>query len=547
MNNKANVKVDASKSIGTLSHNWNYIGMDECNYIFEPEGIAILEEFGRFSEKTYYVRPHFLFCNGNLHGFYKWGSTNIYREDKDGNPIYDYTTIDEIFDTILQTGNKPFVELGFMPLDLVDESHISESDLKKENNWGRYWNYKSTYHSCPPKDYLKWQNLVTEMICHMLGRYGEGEVATWYFELWNEPDIMYWKGTHEEYIKLYDYTAAGVKAAFPKAQVGGPAVTGPKPGEENEKLLDEFLDHCRNGQNYVTGEKGAVLDFITFHVKGGGFPFEMDADKKSPCVTTMLEQLQLGLDIIKKYGYGDLEVVLSEADPDGWAAGGIYDNVNMRFRNTSYYPSFVAASFHHMEKVARTMDADVRPLTWGFVFRGERAFEGTRAFQTQGIDKPVFHYFRMVAQMGDNEVELISDKAQNRMAMDDPWAGSLESEVNGFATADYDGVQILLYCHHDDQWGERDGYDVKLSLSGMIKESATVDIYQVDKYNCNSHTLWEEMGSPKYPEGDVKQKLIKAGTFSAKAEGMPLEVSDGCAELEISMPAHALALVKINY
>jgi hypothetical protein len=153
----------------------------------------------------------------------------------------------------------------------------------------------------------------------------------------------------------------------------------------------------------------------------------------------------------------------------------------------------------------------------------------------------------MVAQMGDNEVELISDKAQNRMAMDDPWAGSLESEVNGFATADYDGVQILLYCHHDDQWGERDGYDVKLSLSGMIKESATVDIYQVDKYNCNSHTLWEEMGSPKYPEGDVKQKLIKAGTFSAKAEGMPLEVSDGCAELEISMPAHALALVKINY
>ena len=121
-----------------------------------------------------------------------------------------------------------------MPLDLVDESHISESDLKKENNWGRYWNYKSTYHSCPPKDYIKWQNLVTEMICHMLGRYGEGEVATWYFELWNEPDIMYWKGTHEEYIKLYDYTAAGVKAAFPKAQVGGPAVTGPKPGKKTK-------------------------------------------------------------------------------------------------------------------------------------------------------------------------------------------------------------------------------------------------------------------------------------------------------------------------
>ena len=118
----------------------------------------------------------------------------------------------------------------------------------------------------------------------------------------------------------------------------------------------------------------------------------------------MIKQLSLGLDIIEKYDYQGLEVVLSEADPDGWAAGGMHDNINLYFRNTSYYASFVASSFNHMQKLAEKRGFDVRPLTWAFVFPGERCFEGTRAFQTQGIDKLVLNMFRMYALMGDKRL-----------------------------------------------------------------------------------------------------------------------------------------------
>src|SRR5690606_12096742 len=109
--------------------NWNYIGTDECNYICEPEGEALLAEFGRFAEKPYYVRAHHLFCTGNRRSFLKWGSTNVYIEDADGSPVYDFTTFDKIFDTILGTGCKPFVELGFMPFHLADTSCYADSRL----------------------------------------------------------------------------------------------------------------------------------------------------------------------------------------------------------------------------------------------------------------------------------------------------------------------------------------------------------------------------------------------------------------------------------
>ena len=96
-----NIQVDAGQQQGTLPHNWNYIGYDEINYTYTPEGQALLAKFAAFQEKPYYVRVHHLLCTGNTHGFYKWGSTNAYLE-KDGQPIYDWETVDRVFDTLLQ-------------------------------------------------------------------------------------------------------------------------------------------------------------------------------------------------------------------------------------------------------------------------------------------------------------------------------------------------------------------------------------------------------------------------------------------------------------
>ena len=79
----------------------------------------------------------------------------------------------------------------------------------------------------PPKDYAKWAELVNQWVKHAVAKYGRAEVESWYWEVWNEPDIRYWHGTPEEYDQLYDYTADAVKRALPTAKVGGPATTGP--------------------------------------------------------------------------------------------------------------------------------------------------------------------------------------------------------------------------------------------------------------------------------------------------------------------------------
>ena len=170
--------------------------------------------------------------------------------------------------------------------------------------------------------------------------------------LWNEPDIFYWRGTIDEFDKLYDYTAAAVKAACPQARVGGPSTTNPDLNRNSGKYLDIFLDHCVNGTNHVTGQKGTPLDFITFHVKGGGYRADpLHRKQNPPSVKQVVRDVGIGYDILSKYpGLTRARSVLSEIDPDGWAGGGAWDNTNLNFRNTEYYASYVACAFDKLTR-----------------------------------------------------------------------------------------------------------------------------------------------------------------------------------------------------
>ncbi len=290
------IKVDAGQGLGDLPHNWNYIGYDEINYTYVPEGQALLAKFAAMQEKPYYVRAHHLFCTGNGHAAYKWGSTNAYLEDEDGQPLYDWTFVDLIFDTILQQHCKPFVELGFMPLHLADPACY---DYRSDPS---FRDYKAYGWACPPKDYQKWYDLVFALVQHCQERYGQVEIASWYWELWNEPDLnYYWRGSIEDYNKLYDYSAAAVKAACPDCRVGGPGTTNPHADGRSGQYLDSFLNHCANGTNAVTGQTGTPLDFVTFHVKGGGYrPDPLHRKQNPPSVQRILQDTQTGYEILSQ-------------------------------------------------------------------------------------------------------------------------------------------------------------------------------------------------------------------------------------------------------
>ena len=237
------IQVDATQSIGPFQPIYHYFGYDEPNYTYTKNGRKLVGELASLQGGTTYIRTHFMLATGDGTPGLKWGSTNAYTEDAAGKPVYDWTITDRIFDTYLKAGAKPFAEIGFMPEALSSKPepyHPTWIPGAANKEYSIGWSY-------PPKDYAKWGELVYQWVRHCVDKYGKDEVASWYWEVWNEPDISYWHGTPEEYDKLYDYAATAVKRALPEAKVGGPASTGPA-GAKAGAFLRQFLEHCDHGR-----------------------------------------------------------------------------------------------------------------------------------------------------------------------------------------------------------------------------------------------------------------------------------------------------------
>ena len=550
MDKAISVKVDARKNLGKLEHFWRYVGYDECNYTYIPEGLELLKKISGLEKEPYYFRTHFMFCTGNCHGTYKFGSTNLYTEDGDGNPVYDYKIYDMIVDAYLRTGSKPFLELGFMPMDLADPAYLPPV----KDGWQKYNQYKETGWTCPPKSYDKWHGLIENLLRHLVEKYGKDEVRTWYFELWNEPDISYWRGTAAEYCRLFDYTEHAIHKALPEARLGGPAVTGMFGGDAAQRFFEFFLDHCREGANFCTGEKGTRLDYVTFHVKGGGFPFQINAQKSVPSVTRLVHQVKVGLDTLARHGITGLEVVLSETDPDGWAAGGIYDNANLAFRNTEYYASYVASAYNQIEKLSGEYGVPVRPLAWAFFFPAERCFEGTRTFSTQGINKAIFNLFEIYGKLGYEKLAFESDGACDfRLDQYSPSKGEVydgagsSTDVSGFAAKGENGeTQIVLYSHHDDV-DLKGGSRIALTVNGYgDRKALSVTHYRIDAQHSNAYAEWVRQGRPWYPTPEQYASIKKRESLEKLTDDFTADSADNALTFEFEMPAHGVSLIIIK-
>src|SRR5262245_21023994 len=256
---RVRMRVDASKAKGPLRPIWRYFGADEPNYAYMKHGSKLLAELGQLGPPAVYFRTHNLLTSGDGTPALKWGSTGAYSEDVQGNPVYNWTILDRIFDTYNQSGIRPYVEIGFMPMELSIKPH------PYQHHWTPTAKYDEIYTgwAYPPSDFSKWAELVYQWTKHCVERYGRREVEKWYWEVWNEPNIGYWRGTPEQFHKLHDYAVAAVRRALPTARVGGPDTAGP-----GGKFMRDFLEHCLRGTNHATGKTGTPIDFIAFHAKG---------------------------------------------------------------------------------------------------------------------------------------------------------------------------------------------------------------------------------------------------------------------------------------
>ena len=340
------ITVEADHPTGPYRPIWNYFGADEPNYTYGPDGTQLLRELGTLNAATpVYFRPHNLLTTGDGTASLKWGSTNVYTEKPDGTPVYDWTITDRLYDNLLATHVRPMVELGFMPKALSshpDPYRHTFPDVGPSDIWTG-WAY-------PPKDYAKWRALIVAYAQHLHERYGPA-VDTWLWEVWNEPDIGYWQGTPEEYLRLYDLSTGAVRQVLPHAQVGGPAVTG---GGDNKHFLQLFLEHCARGINADTGKTGAPLDFISFHPKGSPKFIAATADTPAHVRMNLARQLQLtdrGFETIAGFPeYRQTPIILSETDPEGCAACKGPQN---GYRNGPLYGVSVAEMLARSAELAR--------------------------------------------------------------------------------------------------------------------------------------------------------------------------------------------------
>jgi len=529
------ITVDAAQPAGELKPIWRFFGADEPNYATMKDGQRLLADLGQLAPQQVYFRAHNLLTTGDGTPALKWGSTNAYTEDAQGNPVYDWTILDRIFDAYLTRHVRPYVEIGFMPKALSPHpdpyQHDWKNGVKSTLNTG--WAY-------PPKDYAKWGELVFQWVTHCLARYGRAEVEQWYWEVWNEANIPpYWNGTPEEFLRMHDHAIAAVRRALPTARVGGPDTAG-----DGGQFMHDFLEHSLHGTNFAAGAKGTPLDFVSFHAKGA--PTFVDGHVRMG-ISAQLKTIEKAFTAIgARPELKNLPLIIGESDPEGCAA---CQGPQLGYRNGTMYSSYTAAVFARKHDLAALHHVNLEgALTWAFTFEDQPWFAGFRQIATNGVPMAVFNVFRMYSLMGTGRLAASSD-AQIPLTdiIDKGVRGA--PDVGVLATRSAHKVAIMVWHYHDDDVAGPDAA-VSLALAGLPADLASAKLthYRIDEQHSNAYGEWKRLGSPAAPDAGQYAALEKSSALAMLAESpATVAVAKGAAQLNFALPRQAVSLVVIEW
>jgi xylan 1,4-beta-xylosidase len=533
------IQVNLAQPMGSYKPITNWFGYDESNYTTMPYGEQLLSELHALSAAPVTIRTHHLLTSGNGVPELKWSSSNVFRLDESGKPVYDFTITDRTFDAFERAGVRPMVELGFMPKDLAAtvpgigayQLHYPAHTMGGASN-------------NPPKDYKMWGELVRRYTAHLVERYGRERVSSWYFEVWNEPDIDYWHGTPAEYFKLYDYAVAGVRAALPGAKVGGPASTGPASAKASA-FLESFLEHCLHDKSAANGGR-VPLDFISFHPKGR--PTLVDGHLRMG-LSNELQAAETGFQIVATHPeLRHLPIILSEADPEGCAACSAKENPANAYRNGPHYAAYTATAVKALFDLEDKNHVNlIAMLSWSFEFENEGYFEGYRTLATHGIDKPILNLFRMAGMMGGERVMTTST---GEVPLEELVKTGVRAapDVDALATKSEHEAAVMVWNYHDDDVAAPDA-EVQVTIAGIPPGVKRVQLehYRIDETHSNAFTAWKKMGSPQAPTAAQYEELKEAGQLQLFTSPEWLEVAGGKVTVDTALPRQAVSLLRLEW
>jgi len=462
-----NIDVDVTQIQGKLDRMHNLsVGAGRANEGLRADWQQQLAEIKKDAGFRY-IRMHGLLTD----------DMGVFKIDARGQEQYNFQYIDSLFDYLLSIGIKPFVELGFMPNAMASGTQTLF-----------WWRGNVT----PPRDYEQWGRLIKALTTHWTERYGKEEVASWYFEVWNEPNLKdFWAGTQDEYFKLYAHAARAIKSVDASYRVGGPATAG---GD----WIPEMIAYA---------DKNKVpLDFLSTHSYGvnQGFldEFGTTGTVLNPDEMAITHDVMRNRKAIAASGKPQRELHYTE-----WSS--------------SYTPADPTHDSYHqaayiLKKLKQNSGAVQSMSYWVFtdIFeepgpRFEAFHGGFGLMNTQGIKKPAYFAYQFLNQLGDTELK--------------------NADQASYATVDAKGnAQLLLwdYTHtlpegiNNQQFFIKDlppkaKGKVDVSLGGLKQGAYTMTVSQVGYKQNDAFTAYIGMGSPRQLTRD------QVSTLKAQATGKP--------------------------
>src|SRR5687768_456939 len=441
-----------------------------------------------WQQQLAYVRKECGFRYIRMHGLLT-DDMAVYKEDSKGNPEYNYMYVDALFDFLHSIGMKPFVELGFMP-----------NALASGNRTIFWWRGNVT----PPKNYEKWAGLIKNLTEHFTERYGAEEVKTWYFEVWNEPNLTpgFWTGTQEEYFKLYKYTAEAVKSVNKEYRVGGPGTAG-------AAWEPEMINYCH--------KNNVPIDFVSTHSYGVNQGF-LDEYGHSGTVLAK-EEFAVSDDVLQSR-----KEIASSPKP------------NLELHYTEWSASYTPAdpihdSYHEasyvLQKMKQVGNAANSMSYWVFtdIFeepgpRFEPFHGGFGMLNIQGINKPVFYSYQFLNRLGN--IELENRDAASWICKDS--SGNIQALVWDYTYTLSDSTNNQQYFIRD--LPSKSKGKLKINIANVPNGNYALEVYKVGYRSNDAYTTYLDMGKPQQLTKQQVEQIKKQNDGSAISKEI-ITVKDG--------------------
>ncbi len=451
-----------------------------------------------------------------------------------GEIVYNWQYIDDLFDRMLDLNVKPFVELAFFP-----------KALAAENSKTQFW-WKANV--TPGENYeQQWYDLVKAFTQHLVDRYGIDEILTWYFEVWNEPNLSpaFLDAPKSEYFKLYKQSALAVKSVDQRLKIGGPATSNFVPdtrfdGELEDRdvsnevftiddinklewhgvWIEDFLKYCE--------KENLPVDFVSCHPYPTDYAFNPETGKGRG-LTRFVGSTKLDIEwlnkTVKNSAYPNAELHLTEWNTSPSSRDAMHDLL----------PAAAYIVKTNLDCIGLTNSLALWTFTDIFEEKGGAAsifHGGFGMINFQGLVKPSYHAYRLLNQLGDEKI------------YKDDYLFVSRDSGNGKVTA-------LAYNYPEEYENavpsgsnkREDGTSKPLSFSLKgLKAGTQFKIETLDKDHGNIHNYWEAMGKPEPPTRE-QVKVMKDFAETLKTEIISVN-QDGILEVEKELTPWSVVLIK---